>query len=176
MKKIVLLLVAAVFVIGMQSCSTDDKTNFAGDQIPENAIKMTRNGEQKGLGTISPCFKKIFVVYRSGSNDQDNLDYVSTSLKFKYSTIWSVNTPYCTNIYEWYVPCDELPEYICNTKCKKVFSPKTTGKVVHTPEPATLGSEETEDDPACGECPKNYGWVSNNTPSCKEIKTSLGWM
>ncbi|WP_299185761.1 hypothetical protein [uncultured Aquimarina sp.] len=176
MKKITLILVAAIFAIGTQSCSTDDKTNFIGDQIPENAIKMTRNSEQKSLNAISPCFEKIFVVYPAGSNDQDNLNYVSKSLKFKFSIIWSISTPYCENIYEWYVPCDEIPRYFCNNNCDTIGLPKTNITVTHEVDETKLNTEDTESDPIdCVTCIGlyDYGFVNETSPDCTEIKNSF---
>jgi len=182
MKKITLLLIAAIFAVGIQGCSTDDKTTNVGDEIPENAIKMTRNSEQKALNGFS-CFKKIYVIYQSsnlGSFEEVNMDYVQSSLKTTYSTVFSIKNPSCPDIYEWYVPCSELPTYICDAKCIiSKTSNLTGGTATHTPRSGlNITNDDNEGDPTCDTCPlsSNYSIVYGPSPSCAQIKESLNLM
>ena len=70
MKKIALV-VAAILVIGIQGCSTDDKAEHLGDTVPDNFILATNAVEGKLLGG-GGSFEKIFVVYPPGSTSMDN--------------------------------------------------------------------------------------------------------
>lgn len=186
MKKITLLLVAAVFAIGIQSCSTDDKPEQIGDVIPENALNSNelfgkQNSLSKALGSgniDATCFTKIYVVFPKNSTAQDRMDYLefSQGKKGTYSIIFASTVAYCAGIYEWYVPCNELPTSYCDfIKCKlESLNAKTNGAVVHEAEQNKILLEETEGDPACSECPEtSYTWIS--TESCDEIWKSINY-
>ena len=177
MKKIALV-VAAILVIGIQGCSTDDKPEQLGDTVPDNFIHATNAVEGKSLNGGGGSFERIFVVYPPGSTSMDNEEYVQSSLKYgRFSSIMYGAAPYCADVYEWYVPSNELPEYYCldNFITPK---PKTNGSVTHTPspkpDPTSGGSNDTDEDPAhpCGEY-SSYGWTGGDNPSCEDIKGSL---
>jgi len=148
---------------------------------------MTANAQSKSLNTLSTnnihsCIRRMYVVYESSgffSTDKDNLDYISELLKLQtFSTI--VYTPHsiCDGVYEWYVPCDEIPNDICNFRCQNMnldadSAIHTRGAPVHERDRSSLAPDEEDDDPFCSRCPKDYSWVYSETPSCDEIKGSI---
>ena len=173
MKKIALV-VAVILVIGIQGCSTDDKAEHLGDTVPDNFILATNAVEGKLLGG-GGSFEKIFVVYPPGSTSMDNEEYVQSSLKFgTYSSIFYGRNPYCTDVYEWYVPSNEIPDYFCNSKCGK--SIKTDGTTTHEANTNKNLSDSTGGgELACPECEEysSYSYVGGSNPSCNDIKNSF---
>ena len=176
MKKIALV-VTAILVIGIQGCSTDDKPEQLGDTVTDNFILATNAVEGKSLGG-GGTFERIFVVYTPGSTSMDNEDYVQSSLKFgRFSSIFYGRNPYCADVYEWYVPSNELPDYFCTTKCEVEEIPKTDGDgtTAHSASnPNNLGTS-SDDETVCPSCKENasWSWINNNSPNCNQIKSSF---
>ena len=174
MKKIALVL-AAILVIGIQGCSTDDKPEQLGDTVPENFILAGSNIEGKMQVTAGTCFKKIFVVYPSGSTPADNAEYAESSsgIKGEFSFVMYSINPYCDDVYEWYVPCNELPSYICTQNGQIRPTTDSDGTVTHTASNPRLNIDDDNDDPQhpCSQY-INFGWTTTS-PSCEQIKNSF---
>ncbi|WP_299899925.1 hypothetical protein [uncultured Aquimarina sp.] len=183
MKKITLLLVAAVFAIGIQSCSTEKEFVYQGDKIPEDAIKFTNNIGQKNLnGNATTPFKKLLVYYPDGASFEDNMDYVESSLKTTFSTIFVGVQQQCGTIYEWYVPIDELPDYYCRRSCAPEDSyPKLDGEGTATHKKESklvLSGDDEEGDAACPGCKSqsSYGWINHPNPTCEDIESYYNYL
>ncbi|MDH7446933.1 hypothetical protein [Aquimarina sp. 2201CG14-23] len=182
MKKIMLLLVAAIFVIGIQGCSTDDKQEQIGDIIPENALNVDdllniNNSKLQLQSDQSSCYKKILVASGTHLTQEDYLDLVETNRKTKFSSIFAILRPsdVCLNgaIYEWYVPCDEVPSILCTNQCTMTanFTGGTT--VLKGDKSTTL--EDPDGDGGCGGCTDetDFLFIEIQNPSCREIFLSL---
>ncbi len=190
MKKIALLILTAVFVIGIQSCSKEDEVinqqEQQGDVIAENAISadvLLKNSniysKNLRLNENAPsCYRKILVVFPDFADSQDHLDYLEYARKVRFSSIFAITTPKncTTRIYEWYVPCNEIPKNYCTIKCGLREIPKTEGTATIPADKDRL-NDNNEEDPVCEKCltNSNIGWVSGSNPSCEKIIKSVSF-
>ncbi|WP_405207728.1 hypothetical protein [Aquimarina sp. LLG6339-5] len=111
MKKITLLLVAAVFAIGIQSCSTEEEVFIEesalikkANTIPENAIHFGAKSFNKG--PEPPKYKRIFVRYLVGTSYQYRLNFTNTQGPQIFDDFYVVMNNGCDYVDEWYVRCD----------------------------------------------------------------------
>ncbi|MCK8522689.1 hypothetical protein M0D21_13980 [Aquimarina sp. D1M17] len=183
MKKITLLLVVAVFTIGIQSCSTKEEVYNEKSEniIPDDFLNADDLIDNQSLLKASPessntssCFTKIYVVFPKYSTIEDHIDYTIFARKFKFSSIMYSTFPYCNDVYEWYVPCNEIPTDNCIFACSPIDNLKSEGSKTHAAETSNLSDNEDED-PACGRiCNGAKGWGLASDLSCSEIKKSVG--
>lgn len=99
MKKITLLLVAAVMAIGIQSCSTEE--NILEDQVEQT---VTEN-DAKLLGGN---FCAFFVRFPADWTQQDREDFHAYATQELFTHILRLYDQDCYKIEEWRVPCDQL--------------------------------------------------------------------
>ncbi|GAA4274434.1 hypothetical protein U6A24_15795 [Aquimarina gracilis] len=180
MKKLALLILATIFVIGIQGCSTNEEETTSTQQensIPDYVFSADYLLGNKNLPprpqNKNLCFERIFVVFPSNSTDLDNLDYLERARRSMFSEILAATIPYCDDVYEWYVPCNETPNRYCDPfLCAPQRFPKSEGEKTHAAETLSL-SEDPDGDPACNTCDGTSGWGRANNASCEEIKRSL---
>ncbi|WP_131248841.1 hypothetical protein [Aquimarina atlantica] len=101
MKKIALLCLAVVFVIGIQSCSKDELPLEKQEDIITNKLSTIGPG-------IEFCSKKIYVRYdtfRSHSYKQ-KIAGIARKHWFRYVLTAETSCPY---VDIWYIPCDQAP-------------------------------------------------------------------
>ncbi|WP_299439697.1 hypothetical protein [uncultured Aquimarina sp.] len=99
MKKIALLLVAAVFVIGMQSCSTEEN-------VLEEEVQQTQEENLSKFNFTPHC--NFFVRYPVDWTQQDRDDFHTWARENMFSSILVLFEDGCYEVDEWRVPCNEL--------------------------------------------------------------------
>ncbi|WP_343914695.1 hypothetical protein [Aquimarina litoralis] len=103
MKKVLLLIVAAVFVIGIQSCSTEE--NILEDQLEQT---VTENDAKFPGGN----FCAFFVRFPADWTQQDREDFHAYATQEWFTHILRLYDQDCYNVEEWRVPCDQLYKII----------------------------------------------------------------
>ncbi|MBW1297467.1 hypothetical protein [Aquimarina litoralis] len=140
MKKIALLLVAAVFAIGIQSCSTEEdvlieesllKEKFS---IPENAVHFGEKSISKSPDTIE-YYVRLFVRYPFGTGIQEQLNHAATVGTQHFDDFYVVMLNGCPYINEWYIkvkkPCyTPINCYPYDNDKSKVAEAEEVGDVV----------------------------------------------
>jgi len=114
MKKITLLLVATVFVIGIQSCSTEDNVFEEETQgLPENVVSADEllgrelDGAKFGQ-TIR--YVKAYVVYGESLEYSDRIGVLEYFRDHVFSEVFALTIDNgCQDVDTWYVPCHEVP-------------------------------------------------------------------
>ncbi|WP_027392305.1 hypothetical protein [Aquimarina latercula] len=100
MKKITLLLVAAVFVIGIQSCSTEETS------IIEEEVQQTLEENDSKFNWVPHC--NFFVRYPVDWTQEDRDDFHIWARENWFSSILVLFEDGCYAVDEWRVPCSEL--------------------------------------------------------------------
>ncbi|MBQ4822810.1 hypothetical protein [Aquimarina sp. MMG016] len=185
MKKLTLLFSITIAVIGIQGCTNEENISEQelqiveqGDIIPKNAInvddlfKIDNNVKTKSNRNVPICFKKIYVVIYGDS--QDNLTLLEIARNYTFSTIFALTEPACTNVFEWYVPCDEVPTRECVRPVQGCIPEYITGgTAVLTPSKKELDDGE-DGDPNCGRCePTPFDFISIINPTCQQVSESF---
>ncbi|MFD2561662.1 hypothetical protein [Aquimarina rubra] len=99
MKKITLLLVAAVFAIGIQSCSTEEN-------VLEREVQQTQEENASKFNFTPHC--NFFVRYPADWTQQDRDDFHTWARENMFSSILVLFEDDCYEVDEWRVPCNEL--------------------------------------------------------------------
>ena len=100
MKKIALV-VAAILVIRIQGCSTDDLSNLENNKQE----KEVNTDLQKNFPS---CIERIYVVFPEDADEIYRSEYLQWAQDNVFSFIMHTVDPVCDNIYIWGVPCDEV--------------------------------------------------------------------
>ncbi|WP_378183690.1 hypothetical protein [Aquimarina sp. SS2-1] len=123
MKKITLLLVAAVFAIGIQSCSTEEEVFIEEsvikkeNNIPENAVHF---GSKNIAKVPEKFYKRIFVRYPRGTSYQERVDHATEVGSQIFDDFYVVFDNGCAYVDEWFLRCDTCQFSPTNTKESKV--------------------------------------------------------
>ncbi|WP_299884845.1 hypothetical protein [uncultured Lacinutrix sp.] len=102
MKKIALLFLITILVVGIQSCSKEEtsiKEVELLDQDGLNATELERNPD---------AFCKVFVRYATYTDAFDRMAFLNWARQYRFSLILANTNTGCEFVEEWYVPCDEL--------------------------------------------------------------------
>ncbi|WP_152538323.1 hypothetical protein [Aquimarina megaterium] len=101
MKKIALLCLAVVFVIGIQSCSKDELPLEKQEDVIID--KLTTGGPE-----IEFCSNKIYVRYGVSRSNNYKREFASIGRKHWFRYVLVAETD-CPSIDIWYIPCDQAP-------------------------------------------------------------------
>ncbi len=196
MKKIKLLFLMTILVIGIQGCSIDqgsfeENTQLTekGDDIPKNAVRVNNHVNKNGTLTLvddsdpseSSCYKKILVAFKSAVQTQEDFETKIDSVTARFSDAYFIPTPTfsCSTgiVFSCYVPCDEIPNQLCYDQCGAMTANFTGGTVVLKGDKNTT-IEDPEDDGGCPACPidTDFVLVDNPDPFCSEIMIALRYL
>ena len=103
MKKITLLLVAAVFAIGIQSCSTEET-------VLEEEVQINQIENVEKIPFLEGC--NFFVRYPRHWTPEDREDFITYATENIFSSVFVFYEDDCYEVDEWRVPCDELYKII----------------------------------------------------------------
>ncbi len=126
MKKSALLILAAIFVIGIQSCSTDLQEEIS----PENLDPIEDSLQKNGTLTLPGCTKTLYIDY-GNLDSYERKEFASLAKEKWFDNKVIVETTRCHSIEIWRVPCDD-PNRFGSKKDEK-------DKVVDAEESLTLG-------------------------------------
>ncbi|GAA0733131.1 hypothetical protein GCM10009430_47030 [Aquimarina litoralis] len=104
MRKIALLLVAAVFVIGIQSCSTEEIG--IEEETNQELLDLQKRGSLGGTFSVRP----LYVYYPANFTAQDRLNFKDSLEKMVFGSILAYTNHDCPNVDIWYVSGDILIE------------------------------------------------------------------
>ena len=151
MKKIALV-VAAILVIGIQGCSTDDLSNLENNK-QENEVNTDLNKR------FPSCLQKLYVVFPEDADEIYRSEYMQWARVNVFSFILHSTEPVCDNVYMWVVPCDELNFYKNDSNGEIVLKGKK--------DEGTGG-----DDVGCPRCTTlELGFIENENPDCIEFES-----
>ena len=103
MKKSALLILAAIFVIGIQSCSTDEHEEIS----PENLTITKAESSNNKIGTFQ-CREYVYVYFGNMSSTERNNFLKNAEVEwFDGDQIFTVPSS-CPDIEIWHVPCDRI--------------------------------------------------------------------
>ncbi len=104
MKKSALFILAAIFVIGIQSCSTDLQEEIS----PEN-LTITKQESQINKNSILQCTEYVYIYFGDMSADRRNRFYdLAEQHWFGIGNINIVPSS-CPEVEIWNVPCFVIP-------------------------------------------------------------------
>ena len=106
MKKSALFILAAIFVIGIQSCTTDEQEEIS----PENFTTEKNILQKLGNPGLSDCFKTIFIDYGNLSPKHRD-DFKRLASYQWYDDKVFIQPTHCHSVEAWIVPCDLLKTY-----------------------------------------------------------------
>ncbi len=106
MKKSALLILAAIFVIGIQSCTIDEQ-----EEIAPQDFSITKGSLEKNNSLIlTGCFKTIYIDY--GNLDNRNRGEFRDLAAYRwFNNQVIIETTLCPSIEIWKVPCGSLSRY-----------------------------------------------------------------
>ncbi|WP_299609330.1 hypothetical protein [uncultured Aquimarina sp.] len=115
MKKITLLLIVAVFVIGIQSCSTEqeevlleESPTKVKNNIPENAVHF-RSKSKKGIDILPigeiDWYTSFFVRHPIGTTYQQRVSHADNIGTQIFDDFYVVFDNGCDYVDEWFVLC-----------------------------------------------------------------------
>ena len=110
MKKSALFILAAIFVIGIQSCSTDDQKEIS----PENLITTKDVLEKNSLPGFSDCFKTIYIDYGNMLGNRDDFRKLAAARWFENRVL--IKPTHCHSVEAWTVPCELIDRYRYSAK------------------------------------------------------------
>ncbi|AXT50794.1 hypothetical protein D1818_08105 [Aquimarina sp. BL5] len=158
MKKITLLLVAAVFAIGIQSCSTDE-IGIEEEALQENPEMKFNNMIE---GPTSYC--DLFVMYPStmSSYDRDVFRFQHINTTESFGNFTYVTTE-CSDIEIWNVDCSKIPtQYNGN-------SVEGSTAVYQGKNPEDSAVDDDDNSPIDSSNPSNYIYLEGNIMDCNTI-------
>ena len=111
MKKSALLILAAIFVIGIQSCSTDLQEEIS----PENFSTTKDIIEKNNFPGFSDCFKTIYIDYGNmGLGNRADFKELAAEKWFDYNVLIKITN--CPSVEAWTVPCELIDQYRNSTR------------------------------------------------------------
>lgn len=105
MKKIKLLVVLAILVVGIQGCSTEETT--------ENSIESAIADQQKiiltnGSGSDVTCWKKIYVRFPKNWGPEEHTAFFNYARDYMFEAVLYVISDNCETVKTWRVPCSDF--------------------------------------------------------------------
>ncbi|WP_299439701.1 hypothetical protein [uncultured Aquimarina sp.] len=122
MKKITLLVVTAVFVIGMQSCSTEEDV-FSEENvliesaikekngIPENTIHFSSKSFSKIPGPGEAIYRRVFVRFPEGAPYHSRLHLATVVGPTVFDDFYVILDNGCDYVDEWFIRCYTCGDY-----------------------------------------------------------------
>ncbi|WP_299244993.1 hypothetical protein [uncultured Aquimarina sp.] len=162
MKKITLLLVAAVFAIGIQSCSTDEIGIEEETKQELSSKKLTSNNLLEGPTSYCP----IFVVFTDAisPSERDQIRFLHKISEVGFGD-FTYTTTECYNVEIWNVDCSKIllpynTDYQSVENTTAIYTARTN---------SDANAEDDEDSPIDSLNSSNYIYLEGNVTDCVDV-------
>ncbi len=138
MKKSALLILAAIFVIGIQSCTIDEQEEITPQDFSITKDTLEKNG-------LPFCYKTIYIDYGNMSNIHRG-SFTDAAQRRWFDNRAMIQATFCPSIEIWRIPCDN-----------PFFAPKNDEEeeiVIDAEESLTLGEGGAPPPPSVTRTPR----------------------